>query len=68
MRLSIKKAAEILDLPSQTLRVFLQNGKFSEFATATKIGTSTHWTYYINEQRLMKYLGMEKEPTQKEKE
>lgn len=55
-RLSIKKAAELLGLPEQTLRVFIQYGKFSEFAEAIKIGNSKHWTYYINASRLYEYL------------
>ena len=35
-RLSIKEASELLELPEQTLRVFIQNGKFSEFACYNK--------------------------------
>lgn len=53
-RISIRDSAELLGLSQQTLRVFLQNGKFSEFATACK--TSSKWTYYINEERLWQYL------------
>ena len=60
-RLSVKKAAELLGLPEQTLRVFIQYGKFSEFAEAIKIGNSKHWTYYINASRLYEYLKI-KEP------
>lgn len=62
-RMSTKKAATLLGLPEQTLRVFLQHGKFSEFATATKKEGSRHWTYYINANRLHVYLGI-KEPVQ----
>lgn len=57
-RLSTKKAAELLDLPEQTLRVFIQYGKFSEFATAVKIENSKHYTYYISAPRLYEYLKM----------
>ena len=60
-RLSIKEASELLELPEQTLRVFIQNGKFSEFALAIKIGNSKHWKYYINASRLYEYLKI-KEP------
>lgn len=60
-RLRIREAAELLGLPEQTLRVFIQYGKFSEFAEAIKIGNSRHWTYYINAPRLYEYLKI-KEP------
>ena len=48
--MSTKKAATLLGLPEQTLRVFLQYGRFKEFAEAIKKEGSKHWTYYINEQ------------------
>lgn len=60
-RLTTKEAANLLGLPEQTLRVFIQYGKFSEFAEAIKIGNSRHWTYYINASRLYEYLKI-KEP------
>ena len=60
-RLTIKEASILLGLPEQTLRVFIQYGKFPEFAEAIKIGNSKHWTYYINAPRLYEYLKM-KEP------
>lgn len=63
-RVSIKEASQKLGLPQQTLRVFLQNGKFKEFAEATKINNSQHWTYYINRIRLENYLKNKKEPNQ----
>ncbi|XGU48047.1 hypothetical protein ACEXAJ_04780 [Fusobacterium necrophorum subsp. funduliforme] len=66
MRSTIKNTAKLLGMPQQTLRIFIQNGKFQEFATATRLGKSNHWTYYINERRLLNYLGIEKESTQKE--
>lgn len=59
-RMSTKKAATLLGLPEQTLRVFLQNGRFKEFAEAIKKEGSKHWTYYINENRLYDYLKMKK--------
>lgn len=60
-RITIKEAADLLGLAQQTLRIFLQHGKFSEFGYATK--TSSKWTYYINRKALLDYLRV-KEPTQ----
>ena len=61
---SIKEASKKLGLPEQTLRVFIRNGRFKEFAEATKINESKHWTYYINRARLENYLKLENEPNQ----
>ena len=55
-RIKTEKAAQLLDLPVQTLRIFIQYGKFPEFATAIKKEGSKHWTYYINAARLYEYL------------
>ena len=63
-RVSIKEASKKLGLPEQTLRVFIINGRFKEFAEATKINDSKHWTYYINRARLENYLKLENEPNQ----
>lgn len=60
-RMTTEKAAQLLGLPVQTLRIFMQNGKFSEFATAIKREGSKHWIYYINAPRLYDYLKI-KEP------
>lgn len=60
-RITTKEAAKLLGLSVQTLRVFLQNGKFREFATAVKKEGSKHWIYYINSTRLYEYLNI-KEP------
>ena len=60
-RMTTEKAAQLLGLPIQTLRIFMQNGKFSEFATAIKREGSKHWIYYINAPRLYDYLKI-KEP------
>lgn len=60
-RMTTEKAAQLLGLPVQTLRVFMQNGKFPEFATAIKREGSKHWIYYINAPRLYDYLKI-KEP------
>ena len=63
-RVSIKEASKKLGLPEQTWRVFIRNGRFKEFAEATKINDSKHWTYYINRTRLENYLKLENEPNQ----
>ena len=60
-RMTTEKAAQLLGLPVQTLRIFMQNGKFPEFATAIKREGSKHWSYYINAPRLYDYLKI-KEP------
>lgn len=62
-RIKTEKAAQLLGLPVQTLRVFIQQGKFSEFASAIKKEGSKHWIYYINTTRLYEYLNI-KEPIQ----
>ena len=63
-RVSIKEASKRLGLPEQTLRIFIRNGRLKEFAEATKINYSKHWTYYINRARLENYLKLENEPNQ----
>lgn len=62
-RIKTEKAAQLLGLPVQTLRVFIQQGKFPEFASAIKKEGSKHWIYYINATRLYEYLNI-KEPIQ----
>lgn len=52
-RISIHDAAQMLGMSDQTLRLFIQNGKFP-FATANKTGG--RWCYVINRQRLEIYL------------
>lgn len=64
-RVKIAEAANMLGLPPQTLRVFLQNGKFKEFAEVNKANGSSHWNYYINRNRLENYLQTKNEPNQK---
>ncbi len=62
-RMTTEKTAQLLGLPVQTLRIFIQNNKFPEFATAVKQEGSKHYTYYINAPRLYEYLKI-KEPVQ----
>jgi len=56
MRLTIKEAAQRLDLPEQAVRVWVQRGcPFGEVVHDKK---SRHGrrTYYINSERLERYL------------
>lgn len=53
-RITIKETAEMLNISQQTLRVALQQNAFPEFGKAIK--TSSKYTYYINKERLIKYL------------
>lgn len=58
VRMSTKKAAELLGLPVQTLRIFIRQGMFNEFARAVRKEGSKHWIYYINSSRLYEYLNV----------
>lgn len=51
--LSVREAAERLDMPPQLLRVALQQGKLP-FGVAVKRG---RWSYYINRRRLEEWMG-----------
>lgn len=58
-RMKTERAAQLLGLPVQTLRIFIQHGKFSEFATAIQKKGSKHWIYYyINSIKLYEYLNI----------
>lgn len=52
MRVSIKEAADLLDIPQQLLRLSLQEGCFP-FGVAVK---RKRWSYYINRARLVAWL------------
>lgn len=52
-RISVEDAAKLLEVPTQFLRIALQQGKFP-FGFAIK--TSSHYTYYINAPQLEEYL------------
>jgi hypothetical protein len=56
-RMPLPQAAELLNIPPQTLRWGLQQGRFAEFGEAVKCRRK--WSYYINRQKLYQYLGME---------
>ena len=50
--MTIKEAAERLDIPQQLLRLCLQEGRFP-FGAAVK---RRRWSYYINRARLVTWL------------
>ncbi|HHV42749.1 MAG TPA: hypothetical protein GXX72_07920 [Clostridiaceae bacterium] len=50
--LTVKEAAEILNMPQQLLRLGLQQDKLP-FGVAVK---RRRWAYYINKQRLEKWM------------
>ena len=52
---SIKEAAQLLNVSQQFLRIALQQNKF-DFGVAVKINDSSKFTYYISRQQLLKYL------------
>ena len=52
---SIKEAAEILNVSQQFLRIALQQNKF-EFGVAVKINDSSKYTYYISRKKLLEYV------------
>ena len=58
------RVAEILESDFNSKLENDRNGRFKEFAEATKINESKHWTYYINRTRLENYLKLENEPNQ----
>jgi hypothetical protein len=55
MKVSIEEAAKLLQLSPQTVRVGLQQEKFS-FGIAIK--TSNQYTYHISRAQLNNYLGI----------
>ena len=52
--LLVSEAAKKLGMNTQTLRLALQQGRFS-FGTAIKT-SENRWTYYICEKRLERYI------------
>lgn len=56
LTMKISEAAELLRVSPQTLRVGLQQNKFT-FGTAIK--TSSHYTYHISTAKLYEYLGLD---------
>lgn len=57
-KLSVNRAAELMNVGSQFLRLGLQEGKFP-FGWAVK--TSSKWTYYISKSKFTEYTGIEVE-------
>jgi len=54
-KLSVNRAAELMNVGSQFLRLGLQQGKFP-FGWAVK--TSTKWTYYISKSKFTEHTGI----------
>lgn len=54
MSVSIKKAADLMGISQQFLRVLIQNDKLP-FATAVKVKSQYH--YYINGKGLAEHIG-----------
>lgn len=54
-RVTVKEAAELLEMSPQAVRVGLQRGVLP-FGCAIK--TSTIWTYHISRAKLYDYLGL----------
>lgn len=58
MSVSIKKAADLMGISQQFLRVLIQHEKLP-FAYAVKSkDTNKHWSYYINAHGLAEHLGV----------
>ena len=55
----VSEAAKQLGMNTQTLRLALRQGLF-DFGVAVKT-SKNRYTYYINESKLLKYLGKESE-------
>lgn len=52
VNITIKQAAEIMDVTPQFLRVALQQGRFP-FGAGVEMG---NWVYYVNTTRFIKYM------------
>ena len=56
-RIKSEEAAQMLELPVQTFRWMVYNGKFSEFAVGTAPCEEHRGIIYVNKERLLNYLG-----------
>lgn len=56
-KISIRKAADLLNCSNQFLRVALQQGKLP-FGTAVKM-SKRNYTYYINPKQFYKFIGID---------
>lgn len=59
MKVTVNDAAKKLGMSTQGLRVALQRGKFTYFGEAWK--NDEKWSYYINDNRLLEYIGQKAE-------
>lgn len=57
MRITVKEASDILEIPVQTLRLWIQNGNCPfGYIIRQKNGRTGRNTYYINEQALRNFI------------
>lgn len=59
MKVIVSEAAKKLGMSAQGLRIALQRGKFTYFGEAWK--NDEKWSYYINDNRLLEYIGQKAE-------
>ena len=65
MNVSIKKAADLMGISQQFLRVLIQNGEFP-FATAVKMKDGNkRYHYYVSERGLAEHIGKSIEEVRK---
>ena len=57
IKVTVQEAARMLGISEQYLRIALRQEKFC-FGTAVKL-SERRWTYYINRNKLLEYLGGE---------
>lgn len=58
-RISVAKAAEIMGVSQQFIRIGLQRNLLP-FGFATNMGGGSRYTYYINPKEFQEYLGISK--------
>lgn len=54
VRVTVKEAAELMNIPENSLRVAMQQGHFKQIGEAVKF--DKQYSYYIFKRRLEKYL------------
>lgn len=59
-KISVAKAAEIMGVSQQFVRIGLQRNLLP-FGFATNMGGGSRYTYYINPKQFQEYLGIDKE-------
>ena len=59
IRMTVAEAAKKLEMSPMALRIAMRQGKFSQFGEAWK--NKEKWSYYINDNRLLEYIGQKAE-------